>query len=72
MAQNIIYSTWEGNKGPSLCLMTKLLLLGLLTVLPFSLHVLISLIKIVLAKVFPQQRQAEDMREGGKDDALFQ
>lgn len=52
--------------------MTKLLLLGLLTVLPFSLHVLISLIKIVLAKVFPQQRQAEDMREGGKDDALFQ
>ena len=29
MAQNIIYRTWEGSKGPRLCLLTKLLLFGL-------------------------------------------
>ena len=52
--------------------MTKLLLFGLLIVLLFSLHVLISLIKIVLAKVFPQQRHGQDIREEGEDDALFQ
>ena len=29
MAQNIVYSPWEGTKGPWLCLITKLLLFSL-------------------------------------------
>ena len=35
MAQNIIYSPWEGTQGPWLCLMTKLLLFGLLWLFSF-------------------------------------
>ena len=35
MAQNIIYSSWEGTKSPWLCLVTKLLLLGLLWLFSF-------------------------------------
>lgn len=36
MGQNIIYSTWEGTRGPWFCLMNKLLLFGLLWLLSFG------------------------------------
>ena len=35
MAQSVIYCSWEGTKGPWLCLMAKLLLLGLLWLFSF-------------------------------------
>ena len=62
MAQNIIYSPWEGTNGPSLCLMTTLLLFGPLFLFSFVSAFLISLIKLIIWPKFSRdKRQAEDM-----------
>ena len=55
MAQSIIYSPWEETKGPWLCLMTELLLLGLLWLFSF---VLTSLIKLILWLKFFHRKKA--------------
>ena len=48
MAQNIVYSPWEGTKVPWLCLMTTLSLFGLLWLFSFVSVFLTSLIKLIL------------------------
>ena len=77
MAQNIICSSWEGTKDPWLCLVTKLLLFGLLCLL---LHFLTSLVKLILWLkcfffFFPTDKsQVEDMgwgRQGPQGPASF-
>ena len=65
MAQNIIYSPWEGTKAPWLCLTTKLLF-GLLSLFSFgSAFSQLSYSAYPLAKVFPDKRQAEDREDVG-------
>ena len=58
-AQNITYSPWEGTKYPWLCLMTKLFF-GLLS-FSLCLHVYFHNYIYSFAKVFSDQRQAEDL-----------
>ena len=61
MAQNIIYSPWEGTKCPWLCLMTTPLLFSVLWLFSFVSAFLISLIKLILwPKLSTDKRQAED------------
>ena len=64
MAQNIIYSPWEGTKAPWLCLTTKLLLVSF-DYFSLVLHSLSSYSTYPLAKVFPDKRQAEDREDIG-------
>ena len=63
-AQNIIYSSCRGTKCPWLCLVTTLLLFGLLWLFSLLLHVLTSMIKLVLWLKFSTDKwQAEDTGE---------
>ena len=57
VALNTVYSLWEGTECPWLCLMTALLLFGLLC-FPFFLHFLTSLIKLILWLKFFHRRKA--------------
>ena len=62
MAENIIYSPWE---GPWLCLMTTLLLFSLLRLFSLLSAFLTSLIKLILWLQFSMgRRQAEDVVRG--------
>ena len=62
MALTIIYSPWEGAKCPCLCLMTTLLLFGLLWLFSFVPAFLISLIKLILRlKLSIDKREAKDV-----------
>ena len=70
MAQNIICSPWGGTKGPWLCLMTRLLLLGLLWLFSFVSTCSHFSDKLILwLKCSADKRQAEDM--GGKDHRVL-
>ena len=61
MAQNILYSLWEGTKCPWLCLMTTSLLFSVLWLFSFVSAFLTSLIKLILwLKLSMDKRQAED------------
>ena len=71
MAQNIIYSLWEGTKGPWLCLMTKLLLFFVLFDCFLWIHLFFGLSSST------DRRQVEDMgwvcpRKAPQAPALFQ
>ena len=74
MAQNIIYSPWEGTKGPWLCLLTKLLLFCPVSLLfsasAFS-HFLIQL--ILWLKFFHRQKagRGHGRGVGGDHRVLF-
>ena len=75
MAQNIIYSPWEGTKGPWLCLLTTLLLFSLLRLFSLVSAFLASLIKLILWLQFSTgKRQAEDVvrQPGSYSTAPFQ
>ena len=68
MAQNIIYSPWEGIKGPWL-LMTTLLLVSF-NCFPLFLHFLASLIKLIFWLRF-FHRQKVDRGHRGKDNRVL-
>ena len=64
MAQKIIYSLWRENKGPWLCLMTKLLLPGCIC-FPLLLCFLTSLVKFILwLKFFYRQKSGRGHGSG--------
>ena len=76
MAQNIIYSSWEGPKAPWLCLQTKLSLFGLLWLFSSVSACSHSLVKLILWLNFStDRRQAEDLGQGmgcgGKDHRVL-
>ena len=57
MAQNIIYSPWEGTKGPWLCLLTNCYCFVLFDCFSLLLYFLISLIKLILwLKLFHRKK----------------
>ena len=75
MAQNVIYSPWEGTKGPWLCWVTPLLLFNLLRLVSLVWAFLASLIELVFWLKFPTgERQAEDVvgGQGSHSTAPFQ
>ena len=69
MAQNIICSPRAGTKGPWLCLMTRLLLFGLLWLFSFVSTCSHFSDKLIRLKCSAHKRQADDMR--GKDHRVL-
>ena len=64
MAQNIIYSPWEGTESPWFCLLTTLLLFGLLLTVFLCFH-MFSFLWLNLLFDFPtDKKQAEDVGQG--------